>query len=48
LELEMVVTKRRRACAMGLVPMKKEGDFMLKALSPKALKRQVAKSIRLR
>jgi hypothetical protein len=31
---------------MGLVPMKKESDFMLGALSLKAMKRQVAKSIR--
>ena len=46
LELEMVVTKRRSACAMGLVPMKKEGDFMLGALSLKAKTRQVVKSIR--
>jgi hypothetical protein len=27
-ELEMVVTKRRKALAIGLEPMKKEGGFM--------------------
>jgi hypothetical protein len=46
LELAIVVTKRRSAWAMGLVPMKKEGDFMLEALSLKVLQWQVVKSIR--
>jgi hypothetical protein len=35
LELEMVATSRRKACAMGLVPMKNDCDFMLDALSLK-------------
>ena len=46
-ELEMVVTKRRKALAIGLEPMKKEGEFMLGSLSPKGLNRQAVKSIRL-
>jgi hypothetical protein len=28
LELAMVETKRRKACAIGLLPMKKDCDFM--------------------
>jgi hypothetical protein len=33
LELAMVVTRRRKACAIGLVPMKKDCDFMQLLLS---------------
>ena len=38
LELAMVATKRRRACAMGLVPMKKDCDFIRSPLSPMSVR----------
>jgi hypothetical protein len=46
LELAMVETKRRKACAMGLVPMKNDCDFMRCRLSLMPCCWQVAKSIR--
>ena len=45
-ELEMVLTKRRNACAMGLVPMKNACCFMLDPLSLMGCSRQAVKSIR--
>ena len=42
----MVDTKRRKACAIGLLPMKKDCDFMRWRLSLMSSRWQVAKSIR--